>query len=198
MSDSDLILASASPRRAELLTQIGVRFTVAPADIDESQWVSESAADYVSRMALEKAAAGRVGQELGISVLGADTTVVCDEQVFGQPVDSSDAKRMLLALSNRTHRVLSAVAVDNGIHRNMLLSETRVTFREITVQECDNYWQTREPLGKAGGYAIQGLGAIFVAQLEGSYSGVVGLPLAETEMLLKQFSIPLWQGAKAV
>lgn len=198
MSDSDLILASASPRRAELLTQIGVRFAVAPADIDESQREGESAADYVARMALEKAAAGRVGQELGISVLGADTTVVCDEQVFGQPVDYSDAERMLLALSNRTHRVLSAVAVDNGIHRDMLLSETRVTFREITVQECDNYWQTGEPLGKAGGYAIQGLGAIFVAQLEGSYSGVVGLPLAETEMLLKQFSIPLWQGAKAV
>ena len=198
MSDSDLILASASPRRAALLAQIGVNFTVAPANIDESQRHGESAVDYVTRMAVEKAAAGRVDQQQGIAVLGADTAVVCDQQVFGQPIDRSDARRMLLALSDKTHNVLSAVAVDNGIDRCMLLSETQVTFRPISVQDCDNYWQTGEPRGKAGGYAIQGFGAIFVAHLQGSHSGVVGLPIAETEVLLKQFEIPLWQNAKAV
>lgn len=198
MSDSDLILASASPRRAALLAQIGVHFTVAPANIDESQRQGESAVDYVTRMAVEKAATGRIDQQQGVAVLGADTAVVCGQQVFGQPSDRSDARRMLLALSDKTHSVLSAVAVDNGIKRSMLLSETRVTFRSISAQDCDNYWQTGEPLGKAGGYAIQGFGAIFVAHLEGSYSGVVGLPIAETEVLLKQFSIPLWQHAKAV
>ena len=198
MSDSDLILASASPRRAALLAQIGVHFTVAPANIDESQRQGESAVDYVTRMAVEKAATGRIDQQQGVAVLGADTAVVCGQQVFGQPSDRSDARRMLLALSDKTHSVLSAVALDNGIKRSMLLSETRVTFRSISAQDCDNYWQTGEPLGKAGGYAIQGFGAIFVAHLEGSYSGVVGLPIAETEVLLKQFSIPLWQHAKAV
>lgn len=198
MSDSDLILASASPRRAALLAQIGVHFTVAPANIDESQRHGESAVDYVTRMAVEKAATGRIDQQQGVAVLGADTAVVCGQQVFGQPSDRSDARRMLLALSDKTHSVLSAVAVDNGIKRSMLLSETRVTFRSISAQDCDNYWQTGEPLGKAGGYAIQGFGAIFVAHLEGSYSGVVGLPIAETEVLLKQFAIPLWQDAKAV
>ena len=198
MSDSDLILASASPRRAALLAQIGVKFSVAPAHIDESQRQEESAVDYVTRMALEKAAAGRIDRQLGIAVLGADTAVVCNRQVFGQPMDRSDARRMLLALSDKTHSVLSAVAVDDGINRCMLLSESQVTFRHITEQECDNYWQTGEPLGKAGGYAIQGFGSIFVAHLEGSYSGVVGLPIAETEVLLKQFAIPLWQGANAV
>ena len=198
MSDSDLILASASPRRAALLAQIGVNFTVAPANLDESQRQGESAVDYVTRMAVEKAAAGRINQQQGIAVLGADTAVVCDQQVFGQPIDRSDARRMLLALSDKTHSVLSAVTVDNGIDRCMLLSETQVTFRPISAQDCDNYWQTGEPRGKAGGYAIQGFGAIFVAHLEGSYSGVVGLPIAETEVLLKQFAIPLWQNAKAV
>ena len=191
MSDQNLILASASPRRAELLTQIGVTFVVAPADIDESQREAESPVDYVTRMAVEKAAAG---QQAGLPVLGADTVVVCDGQVFGKPADRADAQTMLLALAGKTHTVMSAVAIDNGTYRQVLLSKTKVTFRAISADECDRYWQTSEPLGKAGGYAIQGLGAVFVTHLEGSYTGVVGLPIAETETLLQQFAIPMWQG----
>ena len=128
MSDQNLILASASPRRAELLTQIGVTFVVAPADIDESQREAESAVDYVTRMAVEKAAAG---QQAGLPVLGADTVVVCDGQVFGKPADRADAQTMLLALAGKTHTVMSAVAIDNGTYRQVLLSKTKVTFRAI-------------------------------------------------------------------
>lgn len=193
MSDQTLILASASPRRAELLTQIGVRFVVAPADIDESQREAESPVDYVTRMAVEKAAAGCIGQRLGLPALGADTAVVCDGQVFGKPTDRAHAQTMLLALAGKTHTVLSAVAVDNGTDRQILLSETRVTFRDISEDECFSYWQTGEPLDKAGGYAIQGLGAVFITHLEGSYTGVVGLPIAETETLLRRFAVPVWQ-----
>jgi len=193
LSDQNLILASASPRRAELLTQIGVRFVVAPADIDESQRGAESPVDYVTRMAVEKAAAGCIDQQLGLPVLGADTAVVCDGQVFGKPTDRGDAQAMLLALAGKTHTVLSAVAMDNGTDRQVLLSETRVTFRSVSADECSRYWLTGEPLGKAGGYAIQGLGAVFVAHLEGSYTGVVGLPIAETETLLQRFAVPVWQ-----
>ncbi|MGB2259985.1 MAG: Maf family protein [Porticoccaceae bacterium] len=193
MSDQTLILASASPRRAELLTQIGVRFVVAPADIDESQREAESPVDYVTRMAVEKAAAGCIGQRSGLLALGADTAVVCDGQVFGKPTDRAHAQTMLLALAGKTHTVLSAVAVDNGTDRQVLLSETRVTFRDISADECFSYWQTGEPLDKAGGYAIQGLGAVFITHLEGSYTGVVGLPIAETETLLRRFAVPVWQ-----
>jgi septum formation protein len=175
------------------LTQIGVKFVVAPADIDESQREAESPVDYVTRMAVEKAAAGCIGQRSDLPALGADTAVVCGGQVFGKPMDRAHAQTMLLALAGKTHTVLSAVAVDNGTDRQVLLSETRVTFRDISADECFSYWRTGEPLGKAGGYAIQGLGAVFIAHLEGSYTGVVGLPIAETETLLQRFAVPVWQ-----
>ena len=184
MSDQNLILASASPRRAELLTQIGVRFVVAPADIDESQRGAESPVDYVTRMAVEKAAAGCIDQQLGLPVLGADTAVVCDGQVFGKPTDRGDAQAMLLALAGKTHTVLSAVAMDNGTDRQVLLSETRVTFRSVSADECSRYWLTGEPLGKAGGYAIQGPAATFVQQIAGSYSNIVGLSLFDVAAIL--------------
>ncbi len=193
MSQPDIILASASPRRAELLAQIGVRFAVSPADIDESQRSGESAVDYVVRMAVEKANAGHSQHNGSLPLMGADTAVVCGQQVFGKPGSRDNALFMLGQLSGRTHQVLSAVALTTGNNTQVRLSKTAVTFRTISQQEGLKYWQTGEPLGKAGAYAIQGMAALFVTQLEGSYSGVVGLPLAETEQLLKRFAVPVWQ-----
>ncbi len=196
MSHADLILASASPRRAELLVQIGVRFMQLPADIDETVHSAESPDDYVSRMAVEKVQAGYGLQTGNLPVLGADTAVVCGGQIFGKPTDQDDAAYMLDQLSGATHEVLTAVAINQGDKMALRLSKTAVTFRTISASESLSYWQTGEPLGKAGGYAIQGMGAIFVTNIEGSYSGVVGLPIAQTEELLSLFNIPVWQTVK--
>jgi septum formation protein len=130
---------------------------------------------------------------LNVPVLGADTILVSEGQVFGKPIDSSDFKAMFAALSGKTHSVLSAVAVNNGTESLVLLSETLVTFRAITAREIMMYWDTGEPKDKAGGYAIQGYGSIFVEHIEGSYSGVVGLPIAETYRLLTKYNVPIWQ-----
>ena len=187
------ILASASPRRRELLQQIGCHFSVAPADIDESVLEAESAGDYVTRMAMQKALAGwHANESRQLPVLGADTAVVLNEEIFGKPSGQDDAVSMLSRLSGKTHRVLSAVAMVLGDKQQLVLSETRVTFRPLSREECIDYWQTGEPSDKAGGYAIQGLGAIFVSSINGSYSGVVGLPLAETCQLLKAFDLSWW------
>ena len=124
--------------------------------------------------------------------LGADTIVVCDGEIFGKPRDQAHAIAMLTALSGKAHRVLSAVALVDATRAAVDVSETAVFFRTISPEECLTYWQTGEPLGKAGGYAVQGYGAVFVQKIEGSYSGVVGLPLAETEQLLREFNVPLW------
>ena len=191
--DSDLILASASPRRVDILNQIGVRFSVAPADINESQLINESSAEFVCRLASQKAKTGYNSQIGSQSVLGADTLVLCDEQIFGKPKDYADSKRMLSQLSGRAHKVISAVAINNGVESVVLMSETSVIFRIISEQEFLNYWSTGEPVGKAGSYAIQGLGSIFVESIQGSYSGVVGLPIAETCRLLRRFEVPIWQ-----
>ena len=197
-SAADLILASASPRRSELLRQIAVRFSILAADIDETRQGDESPADYVSRLALEKARAGYSRQNVDSSEgeklpsLGADTIVVCDGQIFGKPKDQADAAAMLMALSGNVHTVMTAVAVSQGPCSSSRLTKTLVRFRTISQSECQTYWQTGEPLGKAGGHAIQGLGAVFVDHLEGSYSGVVGLPLSETAEILGEFGIPLW------
>lgn len=204
-SSPDFILASASPRRRELLQQIGCLFLVSPADIDEAVFSKEAPGDYVERMALQKAKAGwRANKNL--PVLGADTAVVLGEregssensaaQIFGKPSDESDAISMLMQLSGATHSVLSAVAMVQGDNQHVLLSETLVTFRPLDKSECQRYWQTGEPCDKAGAYAIQGLGGIFVENLRGSYSGVVGLPLVETCSLLEKFSIPWWSLSK--
>ncbi|MBT3197503.1 MAG: septum formation inhibitor Maf [Gammaproteobacteria bacterium] len=188
-----IILASASPRRAELLSQIGIRYRIEVADINETVADSELPQVAVSRLATEKAE--RVWRQYGVSeepplpVLGADTIVVNHGKVLQKPTSREAAIEMLSQLSGKVHEVMSAVSVvcDRGIHR--CLSSSQVTFREISEVECLNYWATGEPADKAGGYAIQGVGAIFVKQLEGSYSGVMGLPLFETIQLLNKVGV---------
>ncbi len=189
-----IILASASARRQELLAQIGISFTVRSQDIDESIGSAELAEDYVMRMAMEKAMsalrqlAGSQGGDDTL-VLAADTSVVCDADLLGKPSSESDALEMLLRLSGREHRVLSAVMLATKNKQAAQLSESRVTFREISLAEARRYYASGEPEGKAGSYAIQGYGAVFVKQLHGSYSGVMGLPLFETAQLLAEFGV---------
>ncbi|MGO2503064.1 MAG: Maf family protein [Cobetia marina] len=203
-----LVLASGSPRRRELLASIGVKCEVAPVDIDETPRPDESPEHYVMRMAREKAQAGFRRLDKGEAetvVLGADTALALDGRILGKPRDEADAREMLMALSGRRHQVLSAVTL---CHRQQSsasnepspslcceseLVESRVTFRAIHREEAARYWATGEPADKAGGYAIQGLGAIFVSHLEGSYSAVVGLPLHETSRLLMARGIACWQ-----
>lgn len=214
ISKPDFILASASPRRCELLQQIGCQFQVSPADIDETVLAGESPVDYVERMALQKAQAGwEANQIKGLPVLGADTAVVLVSkgqdsknldskrlggegvsEIFGKPLDQAHAISMLMRLSGATHRVLSSVAMVKGCEQRTVLSESLVTFRRLTGDECERYWLTGEPCDKAGAYAIQGFGAVFVERLSGSYSGVVGLPLIETCTLLDEFEVPWWAG----
>lgn len=193
-----LFLASGSPRRRELLTQIGVPFQVVSASIDETPLSDECPAAYVERLARAKARAGRE-HLLGASVsapfcvLGSDTAVVLDDQILGKPVDEADALSMLMALSGREHEVLTAIAILAAERCETRVVRSRVSFRTISQQEAAQYWASGEPQDKAGGYAIQGLAAVFVAGLNGSYSGVVGLPVCETAELLGQFGIPCWQ-----
>lgn len=177
-----VILASRSPRRVELLSQLGVKFEVLPADIDESPIGNEKAVQYVERLAREKARVVAAKRD-GI-VLGADTTVEIDNEIFGQPIDQDDAKRMLRRLSGRTHEVHTAVAVvKNGVTRSVVVT-TRVCFVPVTDELLTWYLQTNEWQGKAGAYAIQGLGGTLVDFVRGSYSNVVGLPLRQTADLL--------------
>lgn len=181
-----LILASASPRRRQLLQQLGVDYRCEPADIDESRCAGEKPADYVLRMAREKAQTVASRYSRGeVAVLAADTSVVVDEDVLGKPVDHFDGLGMLARLSGRTHAVLTGVCLYTG--RGECLSqvvETRVSFVQLTREQCEAYLATDEPWDKAGGYAIQGLAGAFVSAIEGSYSNVVGLPLTETWQLL--------------
>lgn len=181
-----IILASASPRRKELLEQIGVNYQVYAVDIDESAHAGEAALNYVQRMAAEKSAAclARIGHTL--PVLAADTTVVLGGVIMGKPKDKQDALAMLRQLSGATHQVYTAVSLRGSEHHEVV-SKTDVTFKTLTDVELEKYWQTGEPLDKAGSYAIQGLGALFVQSIHGSFSGVVGLPLFETgQLLIKQ------------
>lgn len=192
MGKSFIYLASASPRRAELLRQLGVEYRVHPAEIDERRLDEESAVTYVKRIAAAKAVAvrARVGPE--VPVLGADTVVVCDGQVLGKPDGAATALEMLERLSGRTHDVLSAVAVAAAQSAQTLLSISKVRFRPTTPGERAAYCATHEPLDKAGAYGIQGFAAAFVEHLDGSYSGVMGLPLCETAELLAPFGLPRW------
>ncbi|MCC6074719.1 Maf family protein [Pseudomonas sp. GCM10022188] len=206
-----LHLASASPRRRELLQQIGVPHRLVSAPIDESVLPGEAPAAYVERLARAKAAAGLAalggsaaaaahGAPCGSSepcVLGADTAVVLDGRILGKPADRADGLAMLAALSGRSHEVLTAVAVCDGDRCAARVVSSRVHFRTLSAAEREAYWATGEPQDKAGGYAIQGLAAIFVEHLAGSYSAVVGLPLAETAELLGGFGIPCWQQGDA-
>jgi len=188
----DLILASASPRRTEILHQIGVRHHIEPATIDETPEFQESAVDYVQRMALEKAQHVIGSRSDNIPVLSADTTVVCESKIFGKPKNQDEGMAMLAALSGGYHQVLTAVAVGNKSECLVRLSSTDVKFRNLSEHECLTYWHTREPIDKAGGYAIQGYGSVFVESIKGSYSGVVGLPIGQTSQLLQLFNVPIW------
>ncbi len=185
-------LASASPRRRELLAQIGVRFETIDAEVDESPRADEAPGDYVRRPAQAKAESG--GARTGDApVLGADTTVELDGRILGKPTDEADAVAMLANLSGRTHRVFTAVAIRSPDGLQSRLSRSEVAFRPIAEGERRAYWDTGEPRGKAGGYAIQGFAAVFVSALRGSYSGVVGLPLFETAELLAAVGVPRWR-----
>jgi septum formation protein len=184
---AQIILASASPRRRELLDQIGIAYDIRPVEIDEAPKPNEAPADYVRRIAAEKSAACRAQTALaGLPVLAADTAVVLHGRIMGKPKDREDALAMLHLLSGQTHRVYSAVSL-RGREHGEALSVTEVTFRALDEREIAAYWATREPADKAGSYAIQGLGSVFVQSIRGSFSGVVGLPLFETaELLLQQ------------
>lgn len=187
----DLLLASKSPRRRELLQQIGVRFDVLDVNVPERIDAHESAAQYVQRLAAQKSRAGTV-LRADVPVLGADTIVVQDGAIVEKPRDKVHGLAMLAQLSGTTHQVYTAVAVTYKRRQEVTLCCSEVTFRDILPAEADRYWHTGEPQDKAGGYGIQGLAAVFVADLRGSYSNVVGLPLMETQQLLAQFDVPIW------
>ncbi len=178
-----VILASQSPRRRELLTQIGVPFEAWPADVDETVHSGEAPESFVRRVALEKARTIAVSCPEAI-VLGSDTAVVLGDHIFGKPQDADDAERMLTALSGRTHQVMTAVAIVCPHGERVIVQVSDVSFRTLDGAEIRRYWHTGEPCDKAGAYAVQGLAARFIARLNGSYSGVMGLPLFETCELL--------------
>jgi septum formation protein len=188
-----LCLASASPRRRELLTQIGVPHRVVPSAIDETALPLEPPHDYVLRVARAKAeAVAGSAAARGLPVLAADTSVVAGGRVFAKPAGPEEARAMLETLSGATHVVLSAVVLAAGGTLRSRIAESQVRFRPIGAEELHAYCATREPYDKAGGYAIQGLAAVFVAEIRGSYSGVMGLPLCETAELLRDAGIPYW------
>ncbi len=190
MSDNPpptLQLASRSPRRREILEALGIRFSIVSVDVDEAPLAGETPADMVLRLARAKADAAKTGAE-GI-VLGADTEVVVDGEALGKPRDEADALAMLARLSGRAHQVLTGVAVRGPHGTCTALSKTDVYFREISRDEALAYWQSGEPRDKAGAYAIQGIGGVFVERIGGSYSGVVGLPVFETMALLRDTGI---------
>jgi septum formation protein len=188
--DPQFYLASSSPRRKQLLEQLGLRFEVVVADVDESPKTGEPPRDYVLRVAKAKATA--VARLIGrpeLPVLAADTAVVLEGAILGKPKDREDGLNMLARLGGRRHQVSSGVALWNRGGVKTVLNESWVRLRAIDAAEAAAYWDSGEPQDKAGGYGIQGVGAVFVEHLEGSYSGVMGLPLAETAALLKQAGI---------
>lgn len=188
-----LILASASPRRAELLRQLGLSFDVLPVDIDESPRNGEAPADYVCRLAREKALAGYQGQgATDALVIGSDTTVVLDDRILGKPVDQSHARDLLMQLSGRSHQVMTGVALATSGGVEVRVSITEVSFRLLDHREIEAYCATGEPMDKAGAYGIQGRGGAFVTGIRGSYSSVVGLPLDITARLLADAGLPVW------
>ena len=187
-----IYLASRSPRRAELLRQIGVDFEVIEAGVDETRLPNEADRDYVMRMARIKAetvAAEVAARQVDFAVLAADTAISVDGDIIGKPVDRADCRSILAKLSARQHLVLSAVALATSEGVALRLSENRVKFRELKVAEIECYCDSEEPMDKAGAYAIQGRAAVFIEHLEGSYSSVMGLPLFETAELLRRFDL---------
>ncbi len=195
MTQPLLHLASISPRRSELLRQIGVVHRIIAVDVDETPHRGEQPKEYVIRLAREKALAGQnqLDENRRGLVLAADTSVVVDDRILGKPRDMEEALEMMQLLSNRSHWVYSGVALA-GNEIESRISESRVTFREIAIDEAMAYWKSGEPADKAGGYGIQGLGALLITRIEGSFSGIMGLPLFETTQLLMQAGIdPLTQ-----
>lgn len=187
-------LASSSPRRRELLGQIGLTPKIVCPDIDETPVVGESPADLVSRLSREKAAAGlRLIAGAGV-VVAADTVVVIDGAILGKPRDMQDACQIWGQLSGREHQVLTGVTVADGDRTETRVVMTSVTFRSLSLAEMQAYWDSGEPADKAGAYGIQGRGAVFIDSINGSYSNVVGLPLAETAAMLAGFGIDIWAG----
>ena len=193
MNKSSLVLASGSPRRKELLTQLGYEFSVLVTDIEEQQQPDEDAQAYVQRLSFDKAKAALnliAEQEPNSNqyvVLGSDTVVVNQGQVLEKPSDLADCKRMLTQLSDQRHQVMTAVSVVSADKHKTEIVITDVWFKPLSEQEIEKYWQTGEPCDKAGSYGIQGLGGRFVTRIEGSYYAVVGLPLFETDQLLQEF-----------
>ena len=193
MDPLPLILASASPRRRELLDQIGVHFQTSPADICELPRVHESAHEYTARLAREKAQTVFARQTVPCAVLGSDTTVAIDGDILGKPADEADAVTMLMRLSGRVHEVMTAVALCTGQGCDVQVVTSRVEFIPYNEALCRRYWRTGEPADKAGAYGIQGAAGMLVRHIEGSYSAIVGLPLCETAALLSEHGIPVWQ-----
>lgn len=189
----ELVLASASPRRLDLLQALGLKFAVLPQNIDESPLPAEQAKPLVKRLALAKAksALATLSETDHRLVLGSDTVVVCGEEILGKPQNKADGLAMLRLLSGRTHQVLTAVALMNHDKQAETMSVTDVSFTKLSDAEIEAYWESGEPLGKAGAYAVQGLGAMLVNEIHGSYSGVVGLPIFETVDLLSNFGIDI-------
>ncbi|WP_417660538.1 Maf family protein [Pseudomonas sp.] len=190
-----LYLASGSSRRRELLTQIGVPFITQVSPVDETVLPDEQPRHYVERLARAKAQAvfDQLESPVEAVVLGSDTAVVLDGKILGKPSDRNEALATLQALSGREHQVLTAVALVARDKTRAAVVTSQVTFRCISDAEAQAYWASGEPQDKAGSYGIQGLAAVFVSQLQGSYSAVVGLPLCETAELLAEFAIPCWQ-----
>lgn len=195
----DLVLASASPRRAELLTRVGLRLAVRPADIDETPRTDEAPADYVRRVASEKASAAQAAlpPELGsLPVLAADTTVILDRQILGKAADAGEARAMLQRLAGRRHEVSTAYRIVRGEASIERTVTTQVSMRLVSPGELDAYLASREWEGKAGAYAVQGIAAVFVSEVRGSITNVVGLPLAETVADLQALgALPAWPPA---
>ncbi|MBL4763338.1 MAG: septum formation inhibitor Maf [Gammaproteobacteria bacterium] len=189
---NSLVLASASPRRQELLQQIGVSYVTLIVDVDETPVKGELAETYVLRLAREKSIQAWHFQNGDLPVLGADTCVVIDGQILGKPKDKGHAIKMLKSLSGRCHQVITAVALKQGDRLSTVVSVSEVCFAELTDDVCHAYLATGESMDKAGAYAVQGMAAAFIDNITGSYSGVMGLPLFETVQLLKQFKVPFW------
>ena len=185
----DIKLASSSPRRREILAALRLEFSVVAVDVDETPLVDEAAREMVVRLAVAKAEAADAG--LRDIVIAAATAVVVDGRILGKPEHREDCLAMLEALAGRCHQVFTGVALHRGDTTRTAVSGTDVYFREIGRDEALAYWQSGEPRDKAGGYAIQGLGGVFVERIEGSYSGVVGLPVFETAALLRQAGFDL-------
>ncbi|MFP4147170.1 MAG: Maf family protein [Halorhodospira sp.] len=184
-----IILASRSPRRQELIERIGVGYEVLPVEVDETPEPGEGAEMFVLRLALEKARRGYAAAERRAPTLGADTAVVLEGEILGKPADEADGMAMLERLSGQSHRVVTGVALVDDREATRL-SVSQVTLRETTTYERSRYWRSGEPMDKAGAYAIQGRGGVFVEHIEGSYTGVMGLPLYETTLLLDQLDVP--------